>query len=327
MRMQSRWVALILVMLAAAPASAVTIGPDPDPSTSSGLLTVGGQELGFYRQDAPVVLGNTGNYAWWYGCSPTAAGMMIGYYDRNGYAGSDYSNLVPGGVAEANSFGNPGALVNSIIASPGHIADFYKTPPGYGGSGDDNLPPSHTFDSLADFMGSSQDSVGNSNGSTTFYYWTNGAPFTAADAVAGGVKDNDGMYGIGEYLNYRGYDYDSLYTQAIYSTSMPLGFTYAQYMAEIDAGRPVLIQIKGHSMLGYGYDDETSTLVYVYDTWAPNGQNPGVMTWGGAYSSMPQWGVVVMELNGVVPEPITLTCGLISLGCIGGYLKRRRAAA
>jgi hypothetical protein len=313
-------------MLAAAPASAVTIGPDPDPSTSSGLLTVGGQELGFYRQEAPVLLGSTGTYDWWYGCSPTAAGMMIGYYDRNGYAGSDYSNLVPGGVAEANSFGNPGALVNSTIASPGHIADFYTG--GYLASGDDN-PQSqtwHTFDSLADFMGSSQDSVGNSNGSTIFVYWTNGAPFTAADAVANGFKDLDGMYGIGEYLNYRGYDYDSLYTQGIYSTSRPLGFTYAQYMAEIDAGRPVMIQIEGHSMLGYGYD-AANMLVSVYDTWAPDGRNPGVMTWGGAYSGMTQWGVVVMELNGVVPEPLTLTCGLISLGCIGGYLKRRRAAA
>jgi hypothetical protein len=29
----------------------------------------------------------------------------------------------------------------------------------------------------------------------------------------------------------------------------------------------------------------------------------------------------------VVPEPMTLTCGLIGLACIGGYLKRRRAAA
>ncbi len=324
MRTQSRWIALILVMLAAAPASAVMMGPDP--STSSGLLTIGGQELGFYRQEAPVVLGNTGNYDWWYGCSPTAAGMLIGYYDRNGYLASDYSNLVPGGVAEANSFGNPGALVNSIIASPGHIADFYTG--AYLASGDDKPQPWHAFNCLADFMGSSQDSVGNSNGSTTFWFWTNGAPFTAADAVANNVDDGDGMYGIGEYLNYRGYNYDSLYTQGIYSTSMPLGFTYAQYMAEINAGRPVLIQLEGHSMLGYGYD-AANTLVYVYDTWAPNGQNPGVMTWGGTYGGMTQWGVGVMELatNGVVPEPLTLACGLISLGCIGGYLKRRRAAA
>lgn len=309
MRKQSLWVALLLVIVAVAPVSAVTTG---------------GQEIGFYSQGAPVLLGNTGDYKWWYGCSPTSAGMMMGYYDRNGYGGSDYSNLVPGGVAEANTFGAGPYLVNTIIASPGNIADFYKS--GYGGSGDDNPAPWHAFNCLADFMGTSQDAVGNSNGSTIFYYWANGAPFTAADALSNGVWNKDGMYGIKEYVNYAGYDVKGLYTQRIYSSSAPLGFTYSQYMAEIDAGRPVLIQIEGHTMLGYGYDATANNSVYVYDTWAPNGQNPGVMTWGGSYNGKQQWGVEVLEL-GVVPEPMTLTCGLIGLACIGGYLKRQRAAA
>jgi hypothetical protein len=64
-------------------------------------------------------LSGAGTYDWWYGCSPTSAGMLLGQYDRNGY-----SNLVPGGPAEVNTFGNPGALVNSAIASSGHIHDF-----------------------------------------------------------------------------------------------------------------------------------------------------------------------------------------------------------
>lgn len=329
MRKPSLWVALLLVMLAVAPVSAMTTAPDPN--VSSGTLTIAGQEIGFYSQGAPVTLGNTGDYKWWYGCSPTSAGMMVGYYDRNGYGGSDYSNLVPGGVAEANTFGAGPYLVNSIIASPGHIADFYKTPPGYNGSLDDNPSPWHAFNCLADFMGSSQDAVGNTNGMTTFWYWLNGAPFTPADALSTGVWNKDGMYGIKEYVNYAGYNVKGLYTQSIYSPGAPSGFTYSQYMAEIDAGRPVLIQVEGHTMLGYGYDAAANNSVCVYDTWAPNGQNPGVMTWGGSYSGMQQWGVEVLELepssSGVVPEPMTLTCGLIGLACIGGYLKRRRAAA
>lgn len=44
------------------------------------------------------------DYQWWYGCSPTAAGMLMGYYDINGYAGETYDNLIPGAVAERSTF-------------------------------------------------------------------------------------------------------------------------------------------------------------------------------------------------------------------------------
>ena len=258
--------------------------------------TIDGGDIAWYSEGTPTVLPNSPTYAWWYGCSPTSAGMLMGYYDRNGYQGQNYGNLVPGGVAELNSFGDPGALVNAIIASPGHIHDFYGG--GYGASGDDVSPPTHTFNCLADFMGTSQDSAGNSDGSTTFYYWPNGRPFTAADAVNGGLQGKDGMYGIGEYVNYAGYQYSSLYTQAIYSSSAPYGFTFSQYMAEINAGRPMLIQLAGHTMFGYGYD-AANDLVYVYDTWTAAG---GTMTWGGSYGGMQQWGVE--ELTLAVPRPL-----------------------
>ena len=93
----------------------------------------------------------------WSGCSPTSAGMMMGHYDINGYGGLKYDNLVPGGTAELSSFGSPGSLANSVIASSQHINDFYRGT-GYGDSGDDLSPPHHNFNSLADFMGTSQDS-------------------------------------------------------------------------------------------------------------------------------------------------------------------------
>ena len=280
---------------------------------SSGTLA--GGTIGWYQCSAPVQLDNTADYSWWYGCSPTAAGMMMGYYDRNGYLGQDYGNLVPGGVAEANTFGNPGALVNSTIASSGHITDFY--PGGYRAQGDDNPQPWHSFNCLADFMGTSQDALGNPNGTTTFYYWTDGQPFTAQDAFNMGVWNQDGMYGIGEYLNYAGYGYTTLYTQLI-DTAASLGFTYNQYMAEIDAGRPVMIELDGHTMLGYGYD-AAGNLVYVYDTWT---QGPHTMTWGGTYGGMSQWGVEVLEIASV-PEPNTFLL-LVAAGLIGRvYICRR----
>jgi len=82
----------------------------------------GGAEIGFYRQ-GDVNLAPLGpSYGWWYGCTATSAGMMMGYYDINGYGGLNYGNLVPGEVAEATTFlipNNWNYKVNNIIASQG----------------------------------------------------------------------------------------------------------------------------------------------------------------------------------------------------------------
>ena len=254
-----------------------------------------------------VILANAPDYYWWYGCSPTSAGMMMGYYDINGYKGLRYDNLVPGGTAELDTFtGSPGwgALANNVIASKGHVNDFYVG--GYGVSGDDRIPPPpyHNFNSLADFMGTSQDSVGHSNGLTAFYHWPDSAKYTAQDALNEGVSNKDGMYGMLEYLKYAGYDATQIYTQ-LTDNKVSGGFSFANYMAEIDAGRVVMIQVEGHSMFGYGYDYPTQT-VYLHDTWSLGEKS---MTWGGSYPSpygdLAMWGVVVMEPT-VVPEPATM---------------------
>jgi hypothetical protein len=260
---------------------------------------------------------NAGSYDWWYGCSPTSAGMLLGWYDRNGY-----SNLVPGGDAETSTFGNPGALVNSAIASSGHISDFYgglSPSGGYNIGGDDVVSPLHSFDSLADFMGTSQDAYDNANGTTKFHFYTDNSPLTADELYSYGSSyyDADGMYGIGEYIQYTGYDTATLYNQRIYGhNGIDAGFTYEQYKAEIDAGRGVLIHVQGHTMYGYGYIDGTTT-IEVYDTWAPDGQNPGTMAWGGSYGSMAHLGVTVVQ---IIPEPMTMV--LLTLGSL--MLRRRK---
>ncbi len=271
-------------------------------------------ELGYYVEGGS--LGGSPTYAWWYGCSPTSAGMMMGYYDRSGYGGLVYSNLVPGGVAEASSFGNPGAIANQAIASTGHISDFYSG--GYGAKNDDVAPPYHSFNSLADFMGTSQWSLGNSNGSTTFYYYTDGAPLPYN--ALGGNANRDGMYGIWEYVTYAGYGVMSLYTQATDNLGLTYGFTFDDYREEIDAGRVVMIHVEGHSMFGYGYDDALSQII-LNDTWTPGLHT---MTWGGSYSSMALWGVTVLELSGgaVVPVPAAVLIGMLGLGVAGLKLRK-----
>jgi hypothetical protein len=281
--------------------------------------------LSFYQQGGN--LSNAPSYYWDYGCSPTAAGMMMGFYDRNGYAGYTYNNLVPGGTAESSTWplthGSSSPLADSVIASQGYIHDFYADDHNRGFTNylhknDDVKTQFHSFNSLGDFMGTSQDSAGNSDGMTAFYYFMDGYKFTAQDAVTYGVWNKDGMFGIAEYFSYAGYaaNLGSFFTQHIYDSSDPYGFTFANYVAEINAGRVVMIQLDGHSMFGYGYG--TGNTIDFYDTWS---NTPQTMTWGGSYSGMTQWGVTCFTPYGgqsTIPESSTFT--LLSSGCLGLFL-------
>jgi len=296
-----------------------------------GQYNVNGESLTAHQVGVNVRLPNATDSSWWYGCSPTSAGMMIGYYDRNGY-GSDplhnqYPSLVPGGVAETSTYGNPGALVNTATASAAHVIDFYAG--GYLTSGDDLSSPWHNFNCLADFMGTSQDACGNFNGNTTFWYYTNGSRLYAKNIYAAGPSyyNSDGMFGIYEYVNYAGYGSGNpstdmkVFSQYIYGyNGNTLGFTWENYMAEIDAGRPVLIHVEDHTMFGYGYDNTGGAqTVILHDTWTA-GEH--MMTWSWSYSGLMHYGVTGLTLTNGIPEPATLA--LLVLGGLALLARRRR---
>lgn len=214
--------------------------------------------------------------------------MLMGYYAINGSNGLSYSNLMPGGVPSLNTFATSSPQVTAAI------------------------------NTMASDMGTT------SAGVSEDIYFNNGAKFTAQNSLSYGY--NTGIvYGLWQYVNQAGYTdpMSNFFNQAIYSsTTAPLGFTFTDYEDSINAGIPVLIELSGHTMLGYGYDP-TGDTIYVHDTWDSGG---GTMSWDGSYDGMNMVGVTDAILEGgtaATPEPSTiLLIGSGLLGLIG--LRRKR---
>ena len=66
-----------------------------------------------------VVIPDVPSYLWYNGCGPTAAGMIVGYWDAHGY-----DNLIPG----SNDWAANTQAIKDMIASPGHIRDYASSP-------------------------------------------------------------------------------------------------------------------------------------------------------------------------------------------------------
>jgi hypothetical protein len=235
--------------------------------------------------------------------------MLFGYYDRTGYDNM-YAGPENGGVCPLNNSGwgvgecplSATHMGYDELAVRGHVDDYWYS---YGSTVDPYYGSwtEHGYaDCTADFMGTNQyHNWGNTDGNTTFWYYTSGAPLY--DYTECEPSSRDGCHGMRLFAESRGYSVVTNYTQLIYGYGgNTLGFTFSQFKAEIDAGRPVLIQVVGHTMLGYGYDDTTSNLIYIHDTWDYSNHT---MTWGGYYSdpSMLHWGVTVFQVEELNTPP------------------------
>jgi len=110
--------------------------------------------------------------------------------------------------------------------------------------------------------------------------------------VTYGIDNVDGTYGQKLFYESRGYTVPVCYNQKTDNT-IAGGFSFAQFKAEIDAGRPVFLNLAGHSVVGIGYNDTGST-VYIHDTWDYLNHS---MTWGGSYAGMQLLSVSIVNLN------------------------------
>lgn len=271
--------------------------------------------------DGSIVLTNVPAYDWSFGCSATAGAMMAGYYDRTGYT-QIYTGPTNSGVAPINNSIWGTVVINGETRSlcpisatrqgldgrpdRGHVDDYWIQ------SGNNEPDPyitnnwvEHTHsDCTGDFMKTNQSAKNNSDGSTTFWYYTDGSPLSVTEG-------NDGQYGLKLFFESRGYNVTGYYNQFIQGhNGNTLGFTFQNFKQQIDSGRPVIIHVSGHSMLGIGYN-ESGSVVYLHDTWDYSQHQ---MTWGGLYAGMQHYGVGVIELQSISYDPCAVLLPVTGYG-------------
>jgi hypothetical protein len=265
-----------------APAAAVDV-PEPDAESGINNLIV------------PALY-------WYMGCSATSAAMIAGYYDRNGYPDM-YTGPANGGYfpmpTDSTTWGTFTDIAGDTYAlcpltgsrlgldgrtTRGSADDYWIE---YGSAADDpfitNGWVEHAWGSaIGDYMKTSQSWL-NHDGTTKFHMWSTSPGETTCDEmVTEGWSEEDGTYGRKLYYEARGYTVTDCYNEKT-DNAMSGGFSFADYMAEIDAGHPVLINLEGHSIVGTGYNTADET-VYLRDTWDWSTHS---MTWGGCYGGPP----------------------------------------
>jgi hypothetical protein len=246
-------------------------------------------------------------YNWVFGCSSVSGAMILGYYDRNGYPNM-YVGPANSGLAPLNnsitywptwtdvtstSYPNlPLAGSHNGVdgrVTRGSIDDYWIQ---YNSAANDPYITGswtqHTWSdgqAIGDYMKTSQSVYLNTDGSTNFWnYVSSSALLTCADMETGAgspghtLSWNDGTYGRKLFYEARGYTVTTCYNQKTDNT-IAGGFSFAQYKAEIDAGRPVMLNLTGHTVVGVGYND-TGNMIYLHDTWHQDGSTQA-MPWTG----------------------------------------------
>ena len=247
------------------------------------------------------VISDFPSYNWVFGCSAVSAAMIAGYHDRTGYPNL-YTGITNGGVmplsdtvwprwtdsAGDNHASNPlvatrsgvdgydgrGSIENYWVSSGSAAPDPYLT----------NVWEQHAWGTaIGDYMKTSQSAYGKPDGATSFWNYTGSSTkltcATMETTSAGGgmmISDVDGTYGRKRFYEDRGYTVADCYNQRTVN-QVTGGFSLADFQKEIDDGHPVLLNLEGHSIVGYAYSGST---IFIRDTWSSEPNNTYTMTWG-----------------------------------------------
>lgn len=195
-------------------------------------------------------------YAWRHGCGPTAVGMVVGFYDGQGY-----DDLIPGDASTHTS------QVSQAIASGGDSSN--PNPPGAQehyedyAMPQDSWPtllvddyitqsrPAHTDNCIADYMDTSKSTR------TNYYGWS---------------WSNDISPAFVEYVNQQ----NPAYAPDTDQYHMPSSLTWSVLTTEIDNSRPMVFLVDSdgdgntdHFVTVVGYRDTAGQQYGCLDTWPP----------------------------------------------------------
>jgi len=219
------------------------------------------------------VIADAPSYIWYYGCGPTSVGMIVGYWDAHGFDG-----LIPG----SNDWDTNQQAVKDMIASPGHIRDYWPYPDREATPED----PYHADDCVADFMRASRGSL-----------------------PSGASYENLQYFGMTLYVELRGYPNAT-------GSCMYFGGVWDTLVKQIDAGRPMELYVDSnsdgsadHFVAAIGYDatpgDEKYACYNTYDHqvhWYPFARTASGQPYGIRSGTILDPGVILgdADLDGTV---------------------------
>lgn len=271
-------------------------------------------------------------YDWVFGCSSVSGAMIAGYYDRNGYPNmyvgpansgvapldnsiaywsewNDGVDTYPNLPLAASHNGVDGRVTRGSIDDYWVQIDSSASDPYITGAWTQHVWSDGQ--AIGDYMKTSQSIYNNVDGSTNFWNYTSSATQLTCTNMASltdpstghTLSWNDGTYGRKLFYEARGYTVNTCYNQST-DNKVTGGFSFAQYKAEIDAGRPVMLNITGHTIVGVGYNDSGNT-IYIHDTWDHSNHT---MTWGGSYSGRLLYSVSIVNVAPVQTDvAVTMT--------------------
>ena len=218
--------------------------------STSGPQRPEGVDIGFIGiTRGQVVIEGVPSYLWHHGCGPTAAGMVLGYWDSHGYA-----DLVEGDASTQTLQADAMMATDHGYAACNDLyADHYRD---YSCPRDDSGPiepdksetgGAHAGDCVADFMKTSWSSQGNRYG----WSYMSEVPIS-----------------LESYVDYISDKYEAVADNFYYDS-----YSWTNYKAEIDAGRPVILLVDtdgdgstDHFVTAVGYNDSGPQYA-IYDTW------------------------------------------------------------
>jgi hypothetical protein len=200
-----------------------------------------GVPSGIKNKKSGFIIADVPSYLWHRGCGPTALGMIIGYYDLNGFNDLFSENT----INQTNS-------INMSIASDEHYNNYSIPLDYYPNLFSDNSENGlgHQNNSIADFMKTSMSVYNN--------YW-------------GWSWSSDIGNAFEEYINYINPNYITNTEYTFFSNN-----SWEKFKTEIDNNRPVIILVDSdgdnstdHFVVGFGYDNINQEFA-CYDTWDNN---------------------------------------------------------